>query len=121
MSLLLAFLHIGAMQFKWYWFFWWFDILTHFVGGVVVALGLLFWYIKYGSVKRSITKKEVFVISTLGVLVVGVLWELFEFLVGGSNFAESGFTADSISDLFTDIAGGAFVYVIISFIHGRKS
>ena len=35
---IVAALHLSALQFYLYWRFWWFDLLTHFLGGLWVAV-----------------------------------------------------------------------------------
>jgi len=120
-SLLIAFLHLGALEYFWYWQFWWFDIPLHFLGGVLLALIASFLYIKYGSTEGRVTNRMIFINLIATVLIVGFLWEVFELVAGGREFADSDYTLDTIADMFTDLAGGLFVYGIISNIYGRKS
>lgn len=120
-SFLIGALHLGALKYSWYWLYWWFDIPVHFLGGIVVALISLYVYLKYSSAQGSLTKKQLFWVTFLGVLVIGLLWEAFELVVGGRAFADSDYMLDTISDIFTNISGSALVYVIISSIYERKS
>lgn len=90
--------HYALIHF-WYWKYWWLDIIMHFSGGVVIAL------ISYalGARRTGIL---------LGVLAVGILWELFEFGIGVS-VTEPNFIPDSMLDLVMDMLGAAVVYGIL--------
>lgn len=120
-SVVIAFLHVGALEYFWYWQFWWFDIPLHFLGGVLIALMASFFYVRYVSTEGYITSRMLFINLISAVLIVGFLWEVFELVVGGREFADSDYTLDTISDMFTDLAGGLFVYGIINNIYARKS
>jgi len=90
--------HLAA-KFHWYYSISWFDMLMHFLGGVWVALFFLYVF----KVQTSFARKFLIVISS--VLVVGLLWELFEFgmgIIAGENFSIS----DTLSDIFFDLTGG---------------
>lgn len=79
----LAVLHITAIQFYLYWVFWWFDILTHFIGGLFVATMSLWLYFNSGLIKTPRRRKgTVFFVALLSVVIAGTAWELFEFFAG---------------------------------------
>lgn len=88
-----------AKGFYWYYSISWFDMLMHFLGGFWV--GLFFLYVFYD--KNQFSKKLLAVI--LGVLLIGVLWEVFEFFL--NVIAHDTFSiADTLSDIFFDLVGG---------------
>ena len=104
-------LHCSALVYGFYDTFFWFDMLTHFFGGIVVVLG--------GSAFLSTRLPRFTRVKNLVMFVVGVglLWELYEYLVQIVIPATPFVTLlDSLSDLGFDILGGivgiAFVYLI---------
>ncbi len=84
----------------WYWEYWWLDILMHFFGGLLIALGASLALQRWAHI-------------ILAVLVIGVLWEVFEYVIGIS-IREPNFVLDSSLDLFADIVGG---FVACGIIH----
>jgi len=89
-----------ANKFYWYASIRYFDMVMHFLGGLWVGLALL-WLL----FKENFSFVLIFKIL-LGVLVVGVLWEIFEILVN-STIAQNPFDVlDTASDLFFDFGGG---------------
>ena len=89
-----------ALEYYWYWTYWWLDIAMHLAGGVV--LGLL--VTTYGS------RRFVFVLG--GVLLIGLAWEAFEFALGLS-ITEPNFVSDTVVDLVMDLLGAALAYGMI--------
>ncbi len=60
-----------------------------------------------GLVFRMFGIRRTFVQCILIALVVGVAWEIFEYIfdIGGSNFMS--YQLDTVKDLFDDMIGGA--------------
>ncbi|MEK7140847.1 MAG: hypothetical protein AAB815_03620 [Patescibacteria group bacterium] len=89
-----------AMKFYWYFTIWYFDMPMHFLGGFWLGL-LLIWFFRIDKVSPRL----IFKIS-LGVLLIGVSWEVFEFwannFIGQIPFS----IPDTLSDIFFDLAGG---------------
>lgn len=95
---ILAGLHLLAVNYFLYWRFPWFDLLTHFIGGVWIAV-----FIAWISMLRN--KIPYLVGSLLAVFAFGVLWELFEV----QNLiidVETG-ALDSVKDIAIALLGGA--------------
>jgi hypothetical protein len=85
---------------------WWFDMPMHFLGGFFIGLGLI-WLLSYKDLNLELSFKLILKII-LGVLIIGVLWEVFEILVN-NMLAQNPFnTLDTISDIFFDLTGGTF-------------
>lgn len=94
---ILAVLHnLGFMYFL-YWRFYWFDIMTHLLGGMWAAFFAI-WI----QTLRQKTPTLVFCIAVT--LVLGVTWEFFETVTGSTQFPAD--TLDTLGDLSMDIAGG---------------
>ncbi len=109
---LVAGLNKMALNFFLYWRFWWFDIMMHFLGGLWIGSIVLWFYYFSGYIKNPIkTKKYIFWISVISVVIVGLGWEVFEFLID-ANLRE-GYFGDTILDLIMDIIGAIVAYWII--------
>lgn len=120
-SIILMMLHIGALKFYWYWLYWWFDILTHFIGGIVAALVILYLYQFNLSTKLFLNRKKIFLLSVMGAIIVAVLWEIFEVVIRSTGPSEMDYLVDTTTDILTGVSGGAFVYVIIVSLTNGKS
>lgn len=107
----LAGIHIIALQLFLYWKFQWLDIPMHFLGGIVVALGLFTLH----DLKLVIKKRhlQIFPIVLL-VLTVAMLWEVYELLIGIP--IESNYVVDTLTDLSMGLLGGLVGYGIGSSI-----
>lgn len=93
-----------ATAFSWYWRIPWLDMPMHFLGGLWVgstALWFVFWRKKmahrYGAA---------YAVALIAVVVVGGLWEVFEFSIDTLTFSSQNSVVDTASDLFFDILGG---------------
>lgn len=109
--ILLAILHKIALDLFLYWTTDWFDILMHGLGGW--AIGLLSLFIFYTSGFFNTDSSHffyVFVITIGIVLIVGLVWELWEVFIGLTDVLTD--RIDTIVDLFMDLLGG-----ILSFFY----
>ena len=89
-----------ASKFYWYFTVWWFDMPMHFFGGIWVGLFFLYAYKVKNISLRSVIE------VTLSVLVMGILWEIFEFYVFNGIGRYPFDLLDTFSDIFFDLAGG---------------
>ena len=108
----LAVAHHLAMIFYLYWTYFWLDSVMHFLGGAAVALGFL-------TVTQLYVRKEFWagLLMTVGVvLVVGAIWEIFEF-TAGISVKEQNFRIDTISDFIFNVIGGICGYTIARVLH----
>lgn len=104
-------LNFLANKLYWYSAMPWFDMLMHFLGGLWLGLAWV-WFLSSQSLRLSpepkalaLTAKSILQIILL-VLLVGILWEVFEFFVD-ETIAKNGFDlADTLSDLLFDSLGG---------------
>ncbi len=94
-----------AMKFYWYSMIWWFDMPMHFLGGFFVGLAWMFVFLPKDFTYQGGWGKSIFKII-LGVLLIGVLWEIFEILVDKTISQNPFNTLDTISDICFDVAGG---------------
>ncbi|OGD69380.1 hypothetical protein A3I18_02375 [Candidatus Campbellbacteria bacterium RIFCSPLOWO2_02_FULL_35_11] len=110
--LFIAALNELAVNYFFYWRIWWFDILMHFLGGLWVGLSALWLYVFSDYFKNPRRDAEfIFVLSVSSVAVVGIGWEVFEFLIE-SNYS-SGYIEDTILDLIMDLIGALVAGTIV--------
>ena len=74
----------------------------HFLGGLLLGFALIWFFII-----KDISLKSIFYLI-LGVLLIGVLWEVFEIIIDKIITGNLFNTLDTISDIFFDLAGGTF-------------
>lgn len=101
-----AVLNLLAIKFYLYWTVSEFDSLVHFLGGAFVGM-LFLWLYFYSGIfdpqKRDL--KNFVVISILSVILVGVLWEVFELIIGATNVNDLEYYFDTALDIVMDILG----------------
>jgi hypothetical protein len=112
---LVGLLHwIGSSDF-YYWTVWWYDVMMHFLGGVWVALAVL-WVSHMPFVPASLKSRISFGSLALSVFVVGLAWEAYELVLGFSCLYDPGYASDTIQDLIMDTLGALCVAMVsISF------
>lgn len=95
-----------AVKLYWYNSIWYFDMFMHFLGGF--WLGLIFlWLLSFKNSSVQISWKLVYKVF-LGVLLFGVLWEVFEIIFNNYIAGNPFIVLDTISDIFFDLTGGTF-------------
>ncbi len=102
----LGVLHVGALSYSLYWQYPWLDVLSHFLGGLWVALALLWLAYRFGIHPRAF---HLF----LGVLAVGLAWEVFEVAAGIPR--ESNWLFDTAIDLIMDLFGA-----LVGIVWGKR-
>lgn len=107
-------LHISALYFFWYWSIWWFDILMHILGGVWVSGMTLWWYLFSYNKGEKRSSYAMYLIPFTSVLIIGVLWEFFEFGLDTFITIQNNDVVDTLSDIGSDISGGflAVLYIL---------
>lgn len=105
---LVAVLHLLAIEHDWYFYFWWFDIMMHFLGGLWVGLITSAYLISPKNVlfPRSRSFGSLYMPIFIIALIIGVGWELFELLGGIMHLSDRGYLFDSVKDLLNDSLGG---------------
>lgn len=105
----LAVLHRLAFAFALYWHFDWFDIVMHFFGGAIAALG--FFTIR-DFMPRTPERFEYVVPVMSGVIIVVLLWELFEIFIVGIPLDTPGIELDTAIDVVVGIIGGFVGFIV---------
>lgn len=99
-----AALQYFAFKYYFYWIYWWYDVLMHTVGGLVVGAALMWWLTHEARLVPRLG-------AVLGItLVVGVLWEVFEYVIGAPR--EAAYIFDTVSDICMDLVGGLIAWRI---------
>ena len=119
LSALIAALHLLAIELYWYWTYLWFDILVHFLGGFLVALGALWlvFYSGYLSHGFLFSKIRACTIALGAGIVIGILWELFEVVTGPP--AASNYALDTSLDMLFDVLGAYGAYLFVLYLRAR--
>jgi hypothetical protein len=99
--LVVAALHIVGTWLSLYWTFWWYDILVHFLASL--WLGLL---ASWTSFVWDVPPRAWFVLGC--VLVVGFGWEVFEYIIGATDWGRFFLdtTLDTALDVSINVVGG---------------
>lgn len=103
-SIILVFvLNALGMYSFWYSSISWYDMLVHFLGGVFIGFLLLYLFPQL----RTLPTKRTIHLIILGVVIIGVGWELFEYAVWMLTHDTPNAFSDAISDVICDTFGGA--------------
>ena len=97
----------AAIAFSLYWTLWWYDIVLHFLGGVFIGLLVLWVRFLSGYIAAPLvwSKGRIFLFTLFWTLVIGIGWEVFEWLVGNTWDMER-YWLDTSIDVALDIIGG---------------
>ncbi len=93
-----------ALKFYWYSLVWYFDIIMHTLGGMWV--GMFFLYVFERREYKPLTI-GLFLRVMACVLLVGLLWEMYEFYIFQHLSRNTFDLTDTLSDVGFDLLGGA--------------
>ncbi len=115
----LVLIHMTAEYFYLYWLFKWFDIFTHFLGGVWLGLASIWiWYLSgYFGNMRMPDKKSIFIALGAGLL-IGFVWEFYEFIIWqlSGKGLPINYIGDSSLDIIVDVVGAVLGFFILKYI-----
>lgn len=118
----IAILHAIGFQYSLYYHLWWYDIPMHIFGGLAIALlaGYIFFLRTEKNEYPAIRKVLITIFAS--VMVVGILWEVFEFAMHWFLSLYWFGWFDTIKDLFDDIVG-AFIgaKIFLTFLEHHKT
>lgn len=119
----LALIHMTAEYFHLYFLIWWFDIFTHFLGGVWVGLSTIWiWYFSGYIGKVRIPGKRVLLTALLGGFAIGLVWEGYEYIIwmwSGAGLPKN-YIGDTSLDLVMDVVGSFFGFLVFSFLQKKS-
>lgn len=103
-SVLLWAANAAAEKYDLYFFTFWFDYISHTLGGIVVAGSFIYFL---GLWKHFPKEASVLVF----VVAIGAAWEYFELSTGFTRVGDPGYFLDSALDLLFDIFGAHMAYL----------
>ena len=106
----LAALHLAGVEYHLYWRFIWLDTLAHTLGGMWAGLFVF-------SVRTRLGYMPSITWGIVGAIVLGILWEVFEVVVGIPR--EANYAFDTSVDLLMDTIGGILGAILARFIMRR--
>ncbi len=82
-------------------------MVMHFLGGLSVGLFAI-WFFFHSNLffKRMPKRSEAVFLALVAVMVVGVSWEIFEY-VNDISIATEGYAPDTFHDLLSDVLGAS--------------
>jgi len=101
-----------ANHFFLYWRFWWFDMLMHFLGGLWIAWLGYYLFSLSNYLPKIFKRYSIFIITFFSVLIIGVLWEIFEYITKVS-LRQDNYILDTYLDLLMDTLGWGLAYVLL--------
>lgn len=108
-GIVISILQHGAITYYLYWQWAWFDIIMHMLGGFFIGVGVLYGYVRVVvSHLQKMTADRIILYTVFFVLVVGLVWELFELATGMYDpilASTNGLLRDTIGDVVSDGIG----------------
>jgi hypothetical protein len=112
--------HFFSIKNSWYWTYRWLDIPVHIVAGFWVAITTLWVSLNMRHIDSIVGYKNRALFAMLAsVLIVAVLWEIFELIFKITSLHDTGYWQDSLSDIFNGFAGGVIAFLY--FTRNRKA
>lgn len=106
-SAALAVTHWFAIEASLYWYYWWFDILMHFWGGLLLGFGFHL-LAGFSYVRLQLRFWQLFL--ALSVVIIG--WEVFEYLIG--LYDPATYVFEVSKDLLVGYGGGLLAHIIMN-------
>ena len=124
LSLTITSAHLIAIEKNLYWRYLWFDNPMHFAGGLLIGLIALWGIYESGLIKKgkgAFNKKDAYIAAFLSTMIIGLLWEAFEFSLEQMFVLDNNDLGDTLLDLIMDAAGALFAaYLYIVFRNRKK-
>lgn len=95
-----------------YWTYWWYDIMMHFLGGFLIG-GIALWFFVRFFKSEHTKASSALIVAVLSVLLVGLGWEYFEFFSGALFLQEGSVIGDTALDLVMDTLGALCMWLIV--------
>ena len=110
-------LHTRGMEQHLYWYFWWYDIMMHFLCGFCV--GGVFAWITFRA-KPDVSRRNLIIVILVAIAIIGVGWEIFEYLTD-QYVGQANIVVDTIKDLINDTLGALTAAWLITTIGRRRT
>jgi len=112
--LILALFHIFALELSWYYIFRWSDIPVHILGGFWVTITSFWLFLKHRRADTTLNTRTSISIVFISVLVIGVLWEIFELASGNTSISVRNYWPDTFTDVASGFIGGVVAGIYFS-------
>lgn len=107
-----AFVHVVAVVASLYWYYWWFDIVMHFWGGGLLALGVHAF-----STFRLIRLRPSTRLMLITLTGATVSWEVFEFFAG--LYEPTAYVWETTKDVIVGFGGGLLTHAFLKSRYNR--
>ena len=115
LGLAIFFFNLLATYWHLYFLIWWLDIPVHIFSGMWIALlSLSFYYRSNHAPHKEHSALFVVISAASSALVIGLAWEVYEFVVDRAMNANDVQLGDTLKDLCDDLLGGilaAWIFV----------
>ncbi len=118
-SCLIFGLHWNGIHNQGYYYFW-YDIMMHFLGGAWIAMALheiFFGSYRIGNIQNTFSSYIGVIIG--GTIIVGVGWEFFEYFFDIATLVPSLYWQDTIKDMAMDTLGA--IAIVLLFLPHQKN
>ncbi len=85
-----------------YWTVIWFDMIMHFLGGLFVSL---FFFSLFSFFRSGLSYVEKLVLGLVFSILVGLVWEYYELIIGVADLRDVGYWPDTGMDIVMDTLG----------------
>ena len=113
--IVMTILHIIALKFFLYWIYSWFDIMMHFLGGMIVVLSSFWFFFQSRYVHLNQNIHNIIFVAISSIIFIGIGWEIFEIIIGVPVIGD--FVLDTITDLVMDVIGASVATFIFMKIY----
>jgi zinc transporter ZupT len=116
LSIVIAAVHLTALNTALYWIHPWLDECMHLIGGALLALIGLWLALRFGYISRAeLTNWRTMIYLFVFVLTISAGWEIFEVWAGIPIY--ESYARDTVSDFVMDLLGGALLYSTVCFMN----
>ncbi|HYF12727.1 MAG TPA: hypothetical protein VD928_00280 [Candidatus Paceibacterota bacterium] len=113
-ALVTAVLYIYGKENSLFWYYWWYDIPMHILGGLVIG----FWIAAIAA-QRSFPIRKTFLLTLIAVICIGVAWEIYEYTFDLIPDV-ANYPLDTVADLCNDVLGAA-IALLLYIWHYRRT
>jgi uncharacterized membrane protein YjdF len=113
-AVLTAVLYWFGLDKFYFWYYPWFDIPLHIVGGLTIG----FWGASLAW-RRRYSPYQAFFFILLLAIAIGSIWELFEY-TSGLTGGEPGYWFDTLKDMSDDSIGAVVAWTCYRLLYTKK-
>lgn len=104
----LFFLNWVGVEYSLYGLVWWWDVMTHFLGGIFI--GFLVLALVNSKIGRTVCKNHSWWLWVAGALAIYIGWEVYEVVVNLVIPTHTFDYLDTLHDIVNDCLGGLVAY-----------